>query len=476
VSSRPALVAIDLGAESCRVSLLRWRQDEPAIRIVHRFANGPVVQGQRVRWDLKRICRELDRGLQRCAELADEGVASIGVTGWAVDYVRLGALGSPYAQPFCYRDPRAAEAMAEAHRLISAERLYEITGVQIQPINTAYQLYADRLDGVPGSMPWVNLPEYILHWLGAPRIAEYSNASHTALVDAGTRRWSREIFDALGLDAAAAPELVPPGSVLGPVKDSLRSMRAFQHTRLIAPACHDTASAIAGIPARQGSWAYISSGTWSLVGTVLTAPHITTDARQRGFTNLGAATGDILFHCGIPGMWLLRQCMSAWEEERSCSLEALIDAAQRSPAPDYLLDLSDGSLQLPGRMPARINDQLRARGIAPLPEGYEAAPAVVNLIFHSLAHRYAALLREMREMTGKPLERVCVAGGGSRNELLNHLTERASGLPVQRCSAESATLGNFAVQWARLESEQRAIDSTLLVPYAAQLENARPEE
>jgi rhamnulokinase len=472
VSSRPALVAIDLGAESCRVSLLQWQGERAAIRMVHRFANGPSLEGQSVRWNLERICRELEQGLRQCAEGAPEGVASIGVTGWAVDYVRLDTHGRPLAQPYCYRDPRTQAAMAAVHERIRAERLYAITGVQIQPINTLYQLYADGFGGVPADAPWVNLPEYILHWLGAPRVAEYTNASHTGLLDAETRQWSGEVMEPLGLDAAAAPEVVGPGSVLGPVKQSLRAVPAYRQTRLIAPACHDTASAIAGIAALSEPWAYISSGTWSLVGTLLPSPHKTVDACAQGFTNLGAASGEILFHRGIPGMWLLRQCMNAWEETAHCPVESLIAEARRLPAPESLLDLDDESFLQPGPMPERINMQLRARGMAPLPAGCEAAPRYANLIFHSLAARYAELMESVQTMTGKTLDRICVAGGGSRNEYLNRLTADATGLPVERCSAESSTLGNFAVQWARLENESAPIDASLLGAYARRLQDA----
>lgn len=472
MNSRPALVAIDLGADSCRVSLLQWHGTAPAVRMVHRFANGPLAQGESLCWDLDRICRELDRGLRECAALAQQGIASVGVTGWAVDYVRLDRHGQPLAPPYCYRDPRAAEAMTEAHRRISAEHLYAITGVQIQPINTVYQLCADKLSGIPAGAPWVNLPEFILHWLGAPLVAEYTNASHTGLLDLTTKGWSHEILDALDLDVAALPELVAPGSRLGPLNNHLRILPAFQSSQLIAPACHDTASAVAGIAPREDSWAYISSGTWSLVGALQPAPHKSAQACRQGFTNLGAATGDILFHRGIPGMWLLRQCMNVWEQTAPCSLQDLIDAAERLPTPEIALDLDDVNFLLPGNMPARINHQLAARGFAALSAGPAAAPACARLIFHSLAQRYAALLLSLREITGKRPDCICVVGGGSRNDLLNALTAEASGLPVQRCSTESSTLGNFALQWARLENEGRILDAALLAPYATLLNAA----
>ena len=458
----PTLVAIDLGAESCRVSLLQNHGGQPRIAIVHRFANAPWDQGPAgIRWNLAHICDQLAIGLRACAAQATGPIDAVGVTGWGVDYVRLNSSGHPIEPPFCYRDPRNAAAFDAVHAIIPAERLYARTGVQIQPINTVYQLFADKLSGAPPAL-WVMLPEYILHWLGAPRIAEYTNATHTALLSPDTRSWSDDIFSALGLYASLAPPLVAAGAALGPLRPDLRSLPAFAGTQLIAPACHDTASAIAGIPAPAGNWAYISSGTWSLVGMVLAESRRTPAALAANFTNLGAAGGGVLFHRGLPGMWLLRQCLDTWQNDtgqndagetgRAWAMDELIAAAARLPAPDELLDLDDPAFVLPGDMPARINAQRARRGLAPLPEGSAAAPACASLLFHSLASRYAAIIRSMSALSGCQPARICVVGGGSRNEFLNALTAEATGLPVERCSAESSTLGNFAVQWARLDA------------------------
>lgn len=468
----PTAVAIDLGAESCRVSLLQWQRDEPRITIVHRFANAPWDQGHAgLRWKLDHICRELEAGLRACAERAPEGIASIGVTGWGVDYVRLNGSGEPIEPPFCYRDARTTAAVERLHSVISAEQLYAKTGVQIQPINTIYQLYADNLASSTAA-PWVMLPEYILHWLGAPRVAEYTNATHTALIDPDTRSWSDELYSALGLDRSAAPELVPTGTLLGPLRNDLRSLPAFTSTQLIAPACHDTASAIAGIPQSAGDWAYISSGTWSLVGMLLSECHRTPEALASDFTNLGAAGGGVLFHCGLPGMWLLRQCLDTWERERKWSMEDLIAAAKLAAAPDAVLDLEDSAFVSPGDMPGRINAQRTRRGLAPLPYSASSAPLYANLIFHSLASRYRTLIGKIAELTGREPRRICVVGGGSRNEYLNSLTRNATGLPVERCSVESSTLGNFAVQWARLEDGSDGISAIQIAGRARHLTNA----
>ena len=474
MSYGPALVAIDLGAESCRVSLLHWPDDEPRIAIVRRFENGPREYGSAGwHWNLDRICAQLEAGLRECAGLVPRGIASIGVTGWAVDYVRLDASGKPLAPPFCYRDERNQRAMAEVHAVIPAEKLYECTGVQIQPINTIYQLYADRRSGIPGSACWVNLPEYILHWLGAPRVGEYTNATHTGLIDADTRQWSGEIFKSLGLDRGAAPEIVAPGTALGPVREDLRHLPAFARTELIAPACHDTASAIAGIPERPGNWAYISSGTWSLVGVPLKQSLRTHEAFARGFTNLGGADGSILFHRGLPGMWLLRQCMNTWDQERGWKLAELIREARRLPAPDRVLDLDDPALLPPGDMTARINAQRERQGSAPLPAGCEDAPHYANLIFHSLAARYGSLIGEIAEMTGQRPHHISIVGGGSQNDYLNALTAEVTGLPVQRCSAESSTLGNFAIQWARIEHSSGSLQARSIAERVAALAAVR---
>lgn len=476
MSARATVVAIDLGAESCRVCLLQWPGGAPSVRMVHRFSNAPIPSSFGLHWDLNGIVRELEQGLRQCAELAPEGIASIGVTGWAVDYVRLDAPGRPMAPPFCYRDVRTTKAMAAVHQLVPAERLYAVTGVQIQQINTIYQLYADKLSGIPDNATWVNLPEYILHWLGAPRVAEYTNATHTALVDAKTRRWSSELFTALGLDTAAAPDIVVPGTLLGPMSHPLSRLAAFRNTQLIAPACHDTASAVAGIPAEGGSWAYISSGTWSLVGTTLAEPHNTPEACVQGFTNLGGISDTVLFHCGIPGMWLLRQCMDVWERQSPCSIEALIAACGELEEPEFVLDLNDPAFLAPGDMPARINDQLIRRGLPTLPLGCEAAPQYASLIFHSLAARYGALLKNTATMAGKKLDRICLVGGGSRNELLNALTTRATGLPVTRCSPESSTVGNFAVQCARLDQPEGNLSASAVAAHSRALVPALQSE
>jgi rhamnulokinase len=235
-------------------------------------------------------------------------------------------------------------------------------------------------------------------------------------------------------------------------------LEALRDVVLIAPACHDTASAIAGIPAEGEDWAYISSGTWSLVGTVLEQPRNGDAAAAENFTNLGAVGGRVCFHKNVNGMWLIKQCMDQWSVEgRVWTVPELVAAAEKIPRPHGLLDVDDPDLLLAGRMPQRINAQRVRKGVAVLDEGPEGAPVMASLIFHSLAACYAKVLERVAFHSGKKLKRVFVVGGGSRNEFLNRLTAEATGLEVVRGSAESSTVGNFAVQMATLEGSRDAV-------------------
>jgi rhamnulokinase len=266
-------------------------------------------------------------------------------------------------------------------------------------------------------------------------------------------RWCGEIMRAVECTPASMPELVDPGTDLGALQGHLSRLPAFTGTRLIAPACHDTASAIAAIPDGGDDWAYISSGTWSLVGTLLRQANNSKPAREANFTNLRGADGGVCFHKNVNGMWLLRQCLESWKAEGAqIEISMLIQQASVVQAPRHTLNVDDPDLLLSGRMPQRINAQLHRRGLPELSVHPGDAPAMASLLFHSLAARYAEVLRSVSAITGKALSRIYIMGGGSQNELLNRLTSEATGLPVCRVGTECSTIGNFAVQLATLES------------------------
>ncbi len=465
-ADRRATVAVDLGAQSCRVSLLRWLPDGPHIQLVHRVPNAPVTVDGHLRWNLAALCGAADEGLRQSAAIATEGIASVGVTGWAVDYVRLNAdahleatdptRASPIADPFCYRDARTGPAMQALHQRMAADHLYALTGIQVMPFNSLYQLFADGMAGIPSNLPWLNLPEYLLYRWGAQPVAEYTNATHTGMVALGTQQWSQEIFATAGLDISAAPQIVAPGTVVGRLQGPLAELDALRDTRLIAPACHDTASAIAGIHSTGRDWAYISSGTWSLVGTLLDQPCAGPESARLNFTNLGGVGGKICFLRNVSGLWLLNQCMEAWQLDGDCrTAEQLAEAAASLPTPEVLLDVDDPQFLPPGNMPQRIAAQLEDHGVSAKPF-LLSPPAMTNLILRSLAARYGEVLRQIESLTGDQFQRLYVVGGGSKNTLLNRLTQQATGLDLVRGAPESSTVGNFSIQLAALGNMHRS--------------------
>lgn len=464
-----ARVAIDLGAESCRVSLLRWRDGAPSIELIHRIPNGPVHRGNSLHWPLATILSGIEEGLRKAALQAPEGIASIAVDGWAVDYVRLGADGKPLDEPFCYRDERTLSTKDAAEAITPALELFQRTGAQPLRINTLYQLLADPAYGLDAHAPWVCLPEYVLYWLGGRRVAEYTNATHTGLVDIETGDWSRALFERLGLAIEAAPPIVPAGTAVGRMQGPLAALEAFRATELIAPACHDTASAIAGIPVSMDSTAYICSGTWSLVGTLVQKPITRAEALEARYTNQGAAAGGFCFHTNVNGMWLIKQCMDAWAAQgRDWTIEDLVQKAAVCKTPG-VIDVDAEPLLLDSEMPERINRELSLRGLETIPDTAGNEPVFARVIFESLASRYASALTHLEQMLGRKLDRVHVLGGGSRNKLLTQLTAQRTGLPVESGQAESSTIGNFAVQLAAGGAGGKTLSIEAVRAWAARL-------
>lgn len=445
----PARVAIDLGAESCRVSLLRWTGNQPSIEVVHRIPNGPVHRGNSLHWDLERILAGLEEGLRKAAALAPEGIASIGVDSWGVDYVRIDQSGGPLHQPFCYRDERTVVSKEAADKVIPPAELYRSTGAFPTRINTVYQLLADSASGVDPRANWVMMPEFVLTWLGARRVSEYTHATHTGLVDLNTGDWSREIFNELGLAIEAAPPIVRAGTFVGNLQSQLAELDAYRNTQLVVPACHDTASAIAGIPKDMSETAYISSGTWSLVGALTSVAVTAQAAFEAGYTNLGAATGDLMFHNLVNSMWVLKQCMDSWAAQgRPWKIEDIVQAAAACEPHTGKLNMDAEALMLDTEMPQRINSELARLGYEPIADVAGNEPKFARLIFECLAARYAEAILNLEKMLNRKFNAIHILGGANRNKLLVRLTEERTGLPVEIGQTESTTIGNLALQLA----------------------------
>ena len=352
--------------------------------------------------------------------------------------------------------------------MCSQERMRELTGIQILPFNTVYQLHADQLAGLPEGQQWLNLPEYLLaHWGGA-RVSEYTNATHTELVELYTKQWCpRDLQRAAPQPRQRAHASSRPAPTWASSAARWPSCPPSRDTTLIAPACHDTASAIAGIPATGNDWAYISSGTWSLVGTLIEQPRNGAAAQAENFTNLGAVGGRVCFHKNVNGMWLISQCMAQWAlDGKQWPIVDLVAAAEKTPCPIGLLDVDDPDLLLPEHMPQRIN----AQRVKQRPRAARRVPRQRARLRQPHLPLAGRALRpgpdRVAFLTGKKLKRLFIVGGANQNAFLNRLTSEATGLEVFRGSPESSTVGNFAVQLATLEGDRDDVTGAYAEPVA----------
>ncbi len=359
------IVAVDFGAESGRLVLCRWNGNEGALEEIHRFPNSPSHAGGHLVWDLERLWQEVLTGLKKASAKTDGRVDSIGVDGWGVDYVLLDAAGERIGHAYCYRDARNEPAMARVYARIPQHRLYEITGIQFMPFNTIYQLTAHK-DEFPEEWAratrWVTLPDYFQYRLSGVAVQEYTEASTTQLLDVRARSWSKEIADALGLDLEKFPPIVQAGTKLGKLRSEVSEATGLKETQVVAPACHDTGSAVAGIPFPHDGLVFISSGTWSLVGTVLPEPVVNPE-QGRNFTNEGGVAGSIRFLQNVIGLWLLQECLREWNAQGQNLTAAGLAAQCMECAPEGPHFHADETEFLaPGNMVERINAALQAAG------------------------------------------------------------------------------------------------------------------
>jgi rhamnulokinase len=442
--------AVDIGASSGRVILGRVRAagtaGEPAVEleVVHRFPNGVVEIDGGLRWDFNALFAEVLKGLSAAATVAavqGERVASIGIDTWAVDYGLVNAAGELTAQPFSYRDDRSRAAVEPVHRKLDASRLYGTTGLQFLQFNTLYQLATEKnLDGLQALL----IPDLIAFLLTGQRRTEATNASTTGLFDAVAGEWATEFFTALGLRKDLFPPLVQPGETFGTLLPDIAAKVGLpQDTSVVAVGSHDTASAVAAVPAQEEDFAYISSGTWSLVGLELKHPVLTEASREANFTNERGVDGTIRYLRNMGGLWLLSECQRTWAQEGfRPELTALLAAAAALPPGGPQINADDPYFIAPDNMPDRIRAAVRRTGEV-LPHD---PAAITRCIMDSLAAGYARTIRDAERLADRSVDVVHVVGGGSQNRLLCQLTADATGRPVIAGPVEATALGNVLVQ------------------------------
>jgi len=436
-------LAFDFGAESGRVVLAHLQSGVLTTEEVHRFANEPVEYGESLHWDVPRLWLEVRKALAGIEAVA---LAGIGVDAWGVDYALLGERGELLQNPYHYRDRRTQGVMEEVFRKISKEEIYQATGIQFMPINTVYQLFAARRD-TPGILRaaerFLTIPDLFNYWLTGNTVCEFTNATTTQLVNPVKRAWATELWQRLELRPDLPAPIVEPGSIIGTLLPGIaRSSSSLSGATVIATASHDTGSAVAAISARDGT-AFLSSGTWSLVGTELDAPVITPQAQRLNFTNEGGVNGTTRLLKNVMGLWMLQGCRQSWNAQGHCyDYRELMELAGRERSFCHLVDPDDESFLRPNDMPTAINEFCgKTHQPAPSTPG-----AYVRAILESLAFKYRMVLRNLEQVSGKRIEQVRVIGGGSKNRLLNQFTADASGRRVLAGPAEATALGNVAIQ------------------------------
>jgi rhamnulokinase len=440
--SSKTYLAFDFGAESGRAVLGRLQARVLTIEEVHRFPNEPVGYGGSLHWDLPRLWLEVRKAISTTEHMS---LAGIGVDAWGVDYALLGDRGELLQNPYHYRDRRTQGVMDEVFRLVPKEEIYRATGIQFMPINTLYQLFAAQRD-TPGvvraAKQMVTIPDLFNLWLTGKAVCEFTNATTTQLVDPLRRSWATNLMEKLELRPDLPAPIVEPGSPLGPLLPEIGSGSSLSGTTVIAPACHDTGSAVAAITARDGT-AFLSSGTWSLIGTELDAPILTSQALKANFTNEGGVNGTTRLLKNVMGLWMLQGCRKCWSARgQTGDYSELIELSKRETPFAHLVDPDDESFLGPTDMPGAIDDFCRkTHQPTPVTPG-----AYVRCILESLALKYGLVLRNLEQLCGKRIEQIRVIGGGSKNRVLNQFTADATGRKVLAGPAEATALGNIAVQ------------------------------
>ncbi|SMH42566.1 rhamnulokinase [Rathayibacter oskolensis] len=441
-----AVAAVDLGATSGRVILGYVGHDELRMRHVARFPNQPVRihegDASGLHWNILELYRSLTAGLTNALK-EEPGVVSIGVDSWAVDYALLRG-GRMLGTPYHYRDERSARGVADVHARIDADALYRRNGLQHLPFNTLFQLAAER-ETLALADRALLIPDLIGYWLTGVAATEITNASTTGLLDPLTRAWDTELLTRLSLPHEILAPLIEPGSALGPLLPSVAAeLGAPQRLGVVAVGSHDTASAVVAVPSTDDDIAYISSGTWSLVGVELEKPVVSLEGRAANFTNEGGVDGRVRFLKNVSGLWLLSESIRTWEKQTGESIELAVLLAEAAAirGPITTFDAADERFVAPGNIPGRIVEWCVERGLAQPRTRAE----FVRSILESLAEAYATVLEQASALSGKRIAAVHVVGGGSQNELLCQLTADRTGLPVLAGPVEATAIGNILVQ------------------------------
>ena len=438
--------AVDLGAESGRVVAGHFDGAKLRLEEIHRFANTPARVLDSLQWDVLRLWNDIGDGLGKLGARKGE-VIGIGVDTWGVDFGLLDARDQLLGNPVHYRDRRNDGMMEAACQILGRETIFDATGLQFMPFNTLFQLLALKRQNSPqldAAQTLLFIPDLLHFWLSGLKTSEYSIASTSQMLDARTRQWSKSLLDGLDLPSKVLCDPIAPGTTIGPLHSSIAARSGLaQSTLVIAPGSHDTASAIVAVPATGADWAYLSSGTWSLMGIELEQPLINARVSQLNFTNEGGVGKRIRFLKNIAGLWLVQECRRSWlREGKEYSYAELTQLASDAVPFQSIVEPDDASFAAPDDMPRALSEFCARSGqSAPADAG-----ATIRLCLESLALKYRWTLERLEELRGAPLKTLYIVGGGTQNELLSQLTADCIGRPVVTGPVEATAAGNILTQ------------------------------
>lgn len=477
-------LALDLGASGGRAIIGRFDGDRLTLEEVHRFANGPVAlptaYGASLYWDAARLYSEIKEGLAKavvaCANAADHGLVSAGVDTWGVDFALLDRAGVLLGNPYHYRDGRTDGMLEEAFRRVSREEIFAATGIQFMQINSLYQLLAMVLRDDPtlqAAETLLFIPDLLNYWLTGRKVSERSIASTSQCLDPFTGEWARSLIDRMGIPAAIFPEIVSPGTVLGELLPHIASEAGARGLTVVAPGCHDTASAVAAVPARSDDYAYLSSGTWSLMGIESSRPVVNDQSLAFNVTNEGGVCDTIRLLKNITGLWVIQECRRAWiQESGPLSWDQIVDMAARAPAFTAFIDVDAREFATPGNMPARICAYCKATGqLVPQDRG-----TLARVVFESLALKYRRTLEMLDQLAGRRHAVLHIVGGGTQNRLLSQFAANATGRPVVAGPIEATAAGNALMQMLATGAISSLAEGRAIIRRSFETEEFEPQD
>ena len=474
-------IAVDLGAESGRVMLGTVCDDKLSLEEIHRFGNGPIKENGSLRWDFDQLLSEVKTGIGKAAKKADKlapaqaGVAGIGVDSWGVDFGLIDADGKLLENPYHYRDSRTNGMMEKAFELMGKRQIYECTGIQFMQLNSVYQLLAMRLSSSPvlaKTKKLIFIGDLFSYYLCDRAFGEYTLASTSQLMDMRTGKWSQEMFDKLSLPIEIMPDIIQPGTVVGKLAKTIAQKLACGQIPVIAVASHDTASAVAAVPAGENNWAYLSSGTWSLMGVEVPKAIVNDKTFQYEFTNEGGVENTIRLLKNIMGLWLVQECKRQWErEDVELSYDQLTEMAQKAKPFAACIEVDRSEFLAPGDMPKRINDYLVETGQKIIVDKGQ----MIRAILEALAFKYRTVIERIEDVTGKKIDCLHIVGGGMKNELLNQFAADATGKKVIAGPAEATAIGNILMQAKATGQIKTLTEARKLVRNSFELKEYQPQ-